>query len=140
MICLEEPENGIHPERIPAIIELLRDVSCDLAEPIGDDNPLRQVILNTHSPAVVAEVPDDSLIVAEPVRVRRGDGLVNTVRFSALSDTWRTKGPFDGEQARTSKGRLLAYLNPLAHDSEGTPPKGRVIDRKDLQELLPFER
>ena len=34
--------------RIPAILELLRDIAADTREPIGPDNPLRQIIVNTH--------------------------------------------------------------------------------------------
>jgi len=58
LLCLEEPENGIHPERIPAMLNLLQDIATDVAEPIGPDNPLRQVIGNTHSPAVVSQAPE----------------------------------------------------------------------------------
>lgn len=64
VICLEEPENGIHPKRLPAMIALLRDIAVDTQERCGDDNPLRQIIINTHSPSVVSEVPDDSLVIA----------------------------------------------------------------------------
>jgi predicted ATPase len=60
VICLEEPENGIHPKRIPAILRLLEDIAVDVDEPVGKDNPLRQVIINTHSPVVVNQVNDDS--------------------------------------------------------------------------------
>jgi len=49
LLCLEEPENGIYPDRIPAMLRLLRDIATDTEEPLGDDNPLRQVIINTHS-------------------------------------------------------------------------------------------
>jgi predicted ATPase len=65
VLCLEEPENGIHPDRIPAILQLLQDIATDTTEPVEVDNPLRQVIINTHSPALVSEVPDASLLVAE---------------------------------------------------------------------------
>lgn len=65
LLCLEEPENGIHPERIPKILELLQDIATDVEEPVDQDNPLRQVIINTHSPAVVQQIPEDSLLVAE---------------------------------------------------------------------------
>jgi len=50
LICLEEPENGIHPERIGAMLKLLRNIVVDPELPIDDNNPLRQVIINTHSP------------------------------------------------------------------------------------------
>lgn len=53
LLCFEEPENGIHPFRIKAMVQLLRDLSMDLNNP---DTLLRQVIINTHSPALLQEV------------------------------------------------------------------------------------
>jgi predicted ATPase len=53
LLCFEEPENGIHPFRINAMAHLLIDLSIDF----GDiDLPLRQVIVNTHSPVLVSEI------------------------------------------------------------------------------------
>ncbi len=65
LICLEEPENGIHPERIRPMVELLRDIACDPEYGIGPDNPMRQVIVNTHSPAVIENVGVSDLIFVE---------------------------------------------------------------------------
>lgn len=48
VLCMEEPENGIHPQRIPAMLRLLRDLSVDSTIPVDEDNTLRQVIVNTH--------------------------------------------------------------------------------------------
>lgn len=50
LLCFEEPENGIHPFRIKAMAELLKDLSTDF-EP--ENLPLRQAIVNTHSPALI---------------------------------------------------------------------------------------
>ncbi len=55
-------ENGMHPDRIPAILQLLKDIAVDTEEPVGLDNPLRQIIVNTHSPSVVSQVLDDDLL------------------------------------------------------------------------------
>jgi predicted ATPase len=139
LICLEEPENGIHPERIPAILSLLRDIATDPDEPVDETNPLRQVIVNTHSPAVVSEVPDDSLLVAEIREDIRDGQRFKRVSFSCLSDTWRTKAP--ERPSIVSKGKLMAYLNPASpsQTTEARRPR-RVIDRDDLQMLLPFGR
>ncbi len=53
LICFEEPENGIHPFRVAAMAELLVDLSTNF----GDyDGPLRQVIVNTHSPVLVGKI------------------------------------------------------------------------------------
>ncbi len=53
LLCFEEPENGIHPFRIKAMTELLKDLSTDFNEA---EMPLRQVIINTHSPVLVGNL------------------------------------------------------------------------------------
>lgn len=50
LLCFEEPENGIHPFRIEAMVRLLKDLSTDYS---SKDLPLRQVIVNTHSQTLV---------------------------------------------------------------------------------------
>jgi predicted ATPase len=135
VICMEEPENGIHPERIPAMIQLLRDLTADTQEiePVGKGNPLRQVIVNTHSPSVVMQVPDDSLVMAEPVELTRNGMSFKALQLRCLPDTWRETA---GGLKPISRGRLLAYLNPVsrssAEDALVTPR--RVIDREDLKQ------
>jgi predicted ATPase len=150
LVCLEEPENGIHPERIPAMLELLQDVAMDTELEVDDTNPLRQVIVNTHSPSVVAEVPDGSLIVAMNREACRGEHRFAIAAFGCLPDDWRTKGK--PPAPIVPKGDVLAYLNPASLRSEPVerlavaekPPlpdhpvrRKRVIDRPDLQPLLP---
>lgn len=138
VLCLEEPENGIHPGRIPAIIRLLEDIACDVSEPVGADNPLRQVIINTHSPAVVQQVPDDSLLVALPKETVDGKDRYQSVGFGWLSDTWRCEA--DPVTEPVARGSLLAYLNPTEPDAAASdaPTRRRVIDRPDFQLALPF--
>ncbi|QKZ12963.1 AAA family ATPase [Spirosoma sp. KUDC1026] len=51
--CLEEPENGTHPFRLKLVAQLLSDLSDNFMD---TDFPLRQVIVNTHSPLLVNEV------------------------------------------------------------------------------------
>ena len=148
VICLEEPENGIHPARIPAMLRLLQDVATDVENPVGAGNPLRQVIVNTHSPSVVREVPDDSLLVAESEEVtvegvRRPQAL-----FSCLAGTWRANS---GDQPPVAaRGKLIDYLNPItdaADQSRDDAPfrrndsrrRRKVRERDDLQLPLPLE-
>lgn len=142
VICLEEPENGIHPERIPKILDLLQYIATDTEEEIGPDNPLRQVIINTHSPAVVQQVPEDSLVVAELKDTFRKGKHFKRVSFGCLPNTWRHKKvPEEASVNVISLGKLLAYLNPVTQvqvspDEPGTGK--RVIDRKDIKELTPM--
>jgi predicted ATPase len=139
LICMEEPENGVYPERIPAMLQLLQDVAVDVEEPVDRDNPLRQVIINTHSPAVVAQVPEESLLVAQPVEtVDERLGRFDKVELHPLPDTWRTRAPESLEPI--PYGKLLAYLNPVnPRQFLGWRPARRVVDRPDVQNLLlPF--
>ena len=53
LLCFEEPENGIHPFRMETMINLLRELSIDFMDEQG---PLRQVIINTHSPVLVGQL------------------------------------------------------------------------------------
>jgi len=142
LICLEEPENGVHPERLPAMLRLLRDITTDVQEEVGPDNPMRQVIINTHSPAVVQQVPEDSLLVAVPGEIIRDKIRSKIAVFRALPNTWRQKAT--GAPRPVSLGTLLSYLNPVTLENlrlqleEKRPSKTAVVERGDVQELLPL--
>ncbi|WP_140853528.1 AAA family ATPase [Myxococcus xanthus] len=138
LLCLEEPENGMHPLRIPAVIELLSDLAVDVNEPVDDDNPLRQVVINTHSPSVVACVHDDALLVGQAVQVVQGGSEEARLTLRHLPETWRCN--IEPKVSAVTRGDLLAYLNPLLAIEEATrtrnqKPGGtsRVMERKDLQ-------
>ncbi len=64
VICMEEPENGIHPKKITEIVSLLEEMAIDTEFTVEKDNPLRQVIINTHSPKLIRAVPAESLYLA----------------------------------------------------------------------------
>jgi len=164
LMCLEEPENGIHPSRIPAILELLRDMAAntrkavndslragnqlvektrvaefdtadktagqlelpmenedpaDIGQTLGGDNPLRQVIINTHSPVVVSSLDINDLLMARLVRQK---GISRTV-FECVEDSWRAK--LDPPAAAIPLGTLLAYVSeaptPLAESAMPSP-------------------
>ncbi|MFH0727436.1 MAG: AAA family ATPase [Pseudomonadota bacterium] len=129
VICLEEPENGIHPARIPAMLQLLRDIATDTDVPVEAGNPLRQVIVNTHSPVVVGETPEDSLIVAEVIDTLAAGVRGTMVRFSCLSETWREEAP--EKPNVVAKGHLLAYLEPKSITTES--------DRQNIQTIKKTE-
>jgi predicted ATPase len=143
VLCLEEPENGIHPARIPAILQLLRDIAVDTTRPAGRDNPLRQVIINTHSPAVFQEVPAESVVFTKTREtVADEDHLFKAAHFYHLSDTWRSRDGDAGDLV--TPGDLLAYLNPVLPKSSTKRSvrsvERRVVDRDDMQRLLPFRQ
>ncbi len=142
LICLEEPENGVHPRRVPAVLEILQSIAVDTTEPVDIDNPLRQVIVNTHSPSVVKLVPEDSLILACPQEDLDSDGnRLQGVGFRPLQGTWRSRD--DAGQPVASLGDLLFYLNPVPPTTDELfedqrNRNTRVIDRQDVLPILPF--
>lgn len=86
LLALEEPENGIHPSRVPQLVQLLYDYAVDVTEAVGEDNPLRQIVVNTHSPEVARQLRLGDLVFVE--RGSRPDGLPTSV-FRPVVGTWR---------------------------------------------------
>jgi len=85
VLCMEEPENGIHPRNVPSMVELLRDFAVDPSEKVDSNNPLRQVIVNTHSPDVTRQLNQDELLFVDYVDSPAGRHAM----VSAMEDTWR---------------------------------------------------
>lgn len=55
VLCFEEPENGVHPFRLKNLVEVLRELSTDFSDPDHTNLPLRQLLVNTHSPLLAAQ-------------------------------------------------------------------------------------
>lgn len=52
LLCFEEPENGVHPQRLKSMVDgVLRPLATDFAND-PSDIPLRQLLVNTHSPVL----------------------------------------------------------------------------------------
>jgi predicted ATPase len=83
LVCLEEPAAGIHPQGVPALLCLLRALATDPRRPLSADNPLRQVILATCAPTLLAGLPDDDVLLA-----RNLDGA----SFAWRAGSWRDEG------------------------------------------------
>ncbi|UOD31714.1 AAA family ATPase [Massilia violaceinigra] len=108
LLCIEEPENGIHPSRIASLLHLLTTMGCDTGEAVGPDNPLRQVIVATHSPLFVQKLPLGDVIVA---RTYKREGAPLSL-FSPVIGTWRDKtGTPLQNDAPVTVAALLDYLD-----------------------------
>ena len=108
IICMEEPENGIHPANLGAMVDLLRDLAFDPLDAPGEGNPFRQVIANTHSPSLVQLLKPEELLFATADFARRGNGqIARALCLAPLEGTWR-----DGRQLvpPVTKADILPYL------------------------------
>ena len=102
VLCIEEPENGIHPSRAKTLTELLRDYAVDVSDSVGADNPLRQVVLNTHSPEVARQLSYDDLVFVERALTRK-DGPIST--FRPIEGAWRANLSDGGDSSAQPIGR-----------------------------------
>lgn len=137
LLCMEEPENGIHPLRIPSMLRLLRRIAVSLEYPVGPDNPLRQVIVNTHSPEVVALAPDAALLVAIPGWGASKERALPSVEFRPLQGTWRDLA----NDRFSTKSQILEYLDAihkaLDEDNQGFDPDSiPVAGRPEIRPLF----
>ena len=69
LVCFEEPENGVHPARLKQLVRRLQAMVTRPDEfEDGDEAPLSQLLLNSHSPLVLsALVGPDFQPLTDPV-------------------------------------------------------------------------
>ncbi len=110
VICMEEPENGIHPEKLAAMNRLLREIAVDPDEPVGIKNPLRQVIVATHSPYFVQLQNKNDLVLAKDRMFRADSGqiLEHVLKCDPYRGTWRCSTDREGIDLIS----LQSYLMP----------------------------
>lgn len=141
LLCMEEPENGVHPTRLEAMRRLLADLSVGLGYAVNDDNPLRQVIINTHSPELVGLVPSESLILAGQTPSEDSSEM-SPLRLRCLAGTWRARVP-DADIAYP--GEVIEFLLALRGSLRREEEEGaedilqRVGLRGDVRQLLLFD-
>jgi predicted ATPase len=106
VLCIEEPENGIEPSGVPALIDLLRDYAVDAQEPVeAADNPLRQVVINSHSPEVVRQLDAADVLFVESVQGPGGrEARVLPVAYDGI---WRP------ETERVTASALKKWIGDL---------------------------
>lgn len=134
LICLEEPENGINPKKVEQMVTLLIDMATDTEFAIDEENPLRQVIINTHSPIVVSAVSDESLYLAKSKEIfmQKFNKKIKCTGFAALQKTWKTtKLPIE----ITNKGEITAYLDNRTV-TERIKKMHKTVAENQLQYLL----
>ena len=112
VFCMEEPENGIHPDGLPAMHQLLKDIAVDVQQPAdgeNNDNPLRQVIVATHSPYFIQLHDHNDLLLARPAIVETPEGVSShQLECLPVRGGWRCR---EGDTA-VDRLDLESYLQP----------------------------
>lgn len=108
LICIEEPENGIHPAKMAEMVNLLKALAVNPKEELGFENPFRQVIVATHSPVFVQLQDPADLLFALETRIKGPSGRpLRTLRCRPLDNTWRAAA----NEPTVGKATILAYLS-----------------------------
>lgn len=122
VFCMEEPENGIHPDGLPAMQELLKDIAVDPYAPVavgagndeeqseGADNALRQVIVATHSPYFVQLQDDADLLLARRAERKTSAGVLQRLECLPVEGAWRSST--ENGRPTLDKLALQSYLEP----------------------------
>jgi hypothetical protein len=119
VFIIEEPENGLHPDQFPELLDLFKQLAADpnYSEPeVADDGdgipiapPLRQVIVNTHSSELVRAVyrhaPEDLLMASGPLARGPAGAPTRILRLHPMVETWRCS-----EQDRGVTLPVVAYV------------------------------
>ncbi len=120
LYCMEEPENGIHPAKLAAMNDLLQDIAVNSNQPIGNDNPLRQVIVATHSPYFVMLQNKADLVLAREKWSDDGSSeILESLKCSPFKGSWRCEG---GSSDYADLIEFQSYLLPPDNVQIGFPP------------------
>ena len=102
VLLIEEPENGLHPSKLPNIVNMLRELTAGT-----DDIPSVQVLATTHSPLLVNECdPEGVLLVHRPA----GSGDTRVRPISQTREYQKMKAVYSLGELWYSEGedRLMA--------------------------------
>ena len=110
LICIEEPENGIHPEKLPAMASLIHDLAVDVDIPLDSENVMRQVILATHSPYFLQLQDKDDVLLAKETVMQYSCSPVRVFRCYPLMGSWRAHA--DGARSALGMSMMRDYLQP----------------------------
>jgi predicted ATPase len=112
-LCFEEPENGVHEGRVPMLVEFLRgaaNVSTDAAKPSF------QILLNTHSPKVMAALLNREIVAADSVISVDPESDIRSAKTRMRTGIQATGDLFDPEThlSRSEVERLLQHFTDAA--------------------------
>lgn len=108
-LCFEEPENGVHEGRIPMLVNFLRGAATVSGDPEASSF---QILINTHSPKVMAALKDSEIVAADSVTSVDPEHKIRTSRTRMRTGIESTPDLFDPE-TRLSRVEVELLLQKL---------------------------
>jgi predicted ATPase len=111
-LCFEEPENGVHEGRIEKLVQFLRDAATFEDAKV----PPFQILINTHSPKVMASLKDDEIIAADTVSVINPTTKLRIAKTRMRTSVQSSGDLFDPERhlVRSEIEKLLQHPSDSA--------------------------
>ena len=120
LVCFEEPENGVHPDRLKTLIPLLRSLVTDLeADAEDSDQPLSQMLLNSHSPVVLSNLVDGEMMFADLVSVIDPEtkSIRRRTRMRPVKPRDQGELELNGEREYISRFEVNRYLSTASTEA-----------------------
>jgi predicted ATPase len=117
VLCFEEPENGVHPFRLKNMVELLRELTTDFSDPDQVNEPLRQLLINTHSPVLVSQYGVwQGLLFAHTTTRVQPDQSIPPSRITRITPVYTDRQikmdlMIDDQEETYTLEQVLAYLD-----------------------------
>lgn len=119
VLAFEEPENGINPQRLDAMLRVLGGLVTDPTAPDVAQQPLSQLLMTSHSPLVLLKLDPRKLVVVDAVsRIEAGSATASRItraRRVYESDEQQT---LPGEWPALTEGELRALPGIAVEDAE----------------------
>jgi len=124
LVCFEEPENGVHPGRVKTLVQRLQDMVSRPRDGMdaGVVPPLSQLLLNSHSPVVLAALLDGA---GHPVD--EGGAIL-------FADTSSVTDPAQGQTRRRTRLRPIRQQDGLF--ASVAVEKGAEVSDLEVRQVL----
>lgn len=127
LLCFEEPENGVHPARMKLTAELLMDLVSHFES--EEDQELRQVIVNTHSPVLVGDtfkltnqnvcrIWFSQLVTQILIQNEKKQKIQVTKMLPVVRGTTQLAISFSENEKKLTLATVLEYLSSADFDQE----------------------
>lgn len=127
LVCFEEPENGVHPGRVKTLVQRLQDMvsrprdGMDVGK-LDEVPPLSQLLLNSHSPVVLAALLDGA---GHPVD--EGGAIL-------FADTSSVADPAQGQPRRRTRLRPIRQQDGLF--ASAAMERGTEVSDLEVRQVL----
>ncbi|MBI4861697.1 MAG: ATP-binding protein [Candidatus Riflebacteria bacterium] len=117
LLCFEEPENGIHPGRLSRLIDLIREAVRGLSRATDrrEWGSWYQVIVNSHSPAVLSKLREGEMLFADMIRAlpQTGAGFEKRTRIRPVRSTDEGELPLLETREFVERFEVRHYLSSV---------------------------